>query len=67
MGTNARSRFWQHCETYHDLARQYNRQVQVRYPPEVTARRLCPCLDYVNNCSWARTQVVYYEYTGPSL
>jgi len=67
MGIEAERRFWQERDEYHELARQYDRNLEVTHPDFVTSRGMCPCLDYVNRCGWAITKVTYYEYRGPSI
>lgn len=55
-------KFWRECEKYHDLAEQFDRNIEITHP------------DYVKNwdrwctySTWGTTAVVYYEYRGERI
>jgi hypothetical protein len=64
---NAETEFWTSGHRYEALAREYEQNIEWTHPSVVTSKRLCPCLEYVNECRWAATSVTYYEYRGPSV
>ncbi len=51
------SRFWSENEKYHELAEEYERNIEITHPSSAS----CFCGD---NCPWAATNVKYYEYNG---
>jgi len=57
---NAGSEFWTERNEYHELAKQFERNVEVTHPSGAS----CFC---GSNCPWAATTVTYYTYNGPSL
>lgn len=60
--------FWMNTEKYHDLAKMYERNVEVIHPDSVTSRRMCPCLEYTHWCPFPlEGKVEYYEYRGPRI
>lgn len=59
--------FWDEDHRYHDLVKQYYRNIEMTHPGSVTSQRMCACLDYYSYCEWAATKVKYYEYRGPSI
>ena len=62
MGRAHASRFWRETARYHDLARGFERNIDVTHPDYVTTDRLCR---WARWCKWHRTSVVYREYRGP--
>jgi hypothetical protein len=61
MGRNHERRFWQETERYHDLARKYERDIEITHPNVVSGRRWCPVC---YQCPYAATAVTYYDYRG---
>jgi hypothetical protein len=62
--------FWLELDRYHDLARTYERNIEYdrRAYDYVTSRRMCPCLEYVNRCSFPLDgKVVRIDYCGPNI
>lgn len=59
------SAFWSETERYHDLAREYERNIEVTHPDFVTSDGVTSPYEYW--CSWCASSVVYYEYRGPSV
>jgi hypothetical protein len=57
-------RFWSETERYHDLAREFEENVELVHPPYLTGRSGC---GFCHHCPWAATSVTYYEYRGDSL
>jgi hypothetical protein len=65
--SDAEHRFWTESDRYHDLAMEFERNVERDHPEYVTSRGLCACLDYCYWCTWGASNVDYYQYTGPSV
>lgn len=62
--------FWQETERYHDLAQTFEENIEYdrQAYDEVTSRRMCPCLDYCNRCSFPlEGKVVRIDYRGPNI
>lgn len=59
------SAFWREMERYHDLARQYEQNIERVHPPYVTSDNVGHRLIYYDR--WCATSVDYYEYRGESL
>lgn len=51
-------------DRYHDLAREFEENVELVHPPYLTGRSGC---GFCHHCAWAATSVTYYEYRGDSL
>lgn len=66
MVTHA-TKFWQDCDRYHDLAEEYERNIEEYHPGSVTSQRMCVCLDYCSYCGWAASKVTYYRHNGPNF
>lgn len=64
MGTDHCRRFWQGDDEYHDLAVEFERNIEMTHPDYVSTDRLCP---FTHWCKWHRTAVKYREYRGPSI
>ncbi len=54
--------FWIQNDNHHELAKMFERNVEVTSPRHV---RCCYC--GLTHCSWGATTVTYYEYNGPSV
>lgn len=67
MGIEAERRFWQERDEYHDVARQYDRNIEVTHPDRITSDGCCVVGHMMRWCRWCRTNVKYYEYRGPSI
>lgn len=65
MGSAHERRFWSETERYHDLVREYDRNVEVTHPDYVTSDGVT--CKWCRWCSWCATAVIYWEYRGPSL
>jgi len=50
--------FWSDTERYHELAREFEDNVEVVHPDYVTSSGCGHCY----RCSWAATCVTYYEH-----
>ena len=59
--------FWRTNNPYTDVAREFERGIEICHPGSVTSQRMCVCLDYVSWCGWAATSVEYPEYRGERL
>jgi len=65
MGREHERQFWQETERYHDLAREFERNIEVTHPPFVTSDGVGHRL--IHHDVWCATKVTYYEYRGPKL
>jgi len=65
MGLEAEQRFWQERDEYHDLARQFDRNIEITHPKWVTGRHKGCWIS--GRCKWCRTRYKYYEYRGPAV
>lgn len=66
--SSAEHEFWMNGrEEYQELAEQFERDIELKYPESVTSKRMCACLDYANWCGWAASAVTYYSYEGESI
>lgn len=65
MGIEANSVFWSEMEEYHNLVKEYDRNIEMYHPGSVNSKRMCPCLKFSHWCSWAATSVKYYRHNGP--
>lgn len=63
MSTYAQ-RFWSERDDYHELAEDYERNIEITHPNVVTGRTGCA---WCYHCTWEATAVKYYEYRGDSL
>jgi hypothetical protein len=61
--TKAVSKFWQECDRYHDLEKQFQRNIKITHPDKLTGRSGY----YSCGCAWCAQEVKYYEYVGPDL
>jgi hypothetical protein len=62
--------FWRETERYHDLAQMFEENIEYdrRAYDYVTSRRMCPCLEYCNRCSFPlEGKVVRIDYRGPNI
>lgn len=59
--------FWTEENDYHDLARQFEQNVERTHPDIVTSKRMCPCIKYCGYCGWASTSVTYYQHRGEGV
>lgn len=59
MGESHTVRFWNGCERYHDLAIEFDQNVEITYPDYVSTNRLAPWT-YVS--SYPATCVKRYEH-----
>lgn len=59
------SKFWSETARYHDLARDYERNIEITHPPFVTSDGAGHRVLYHD--VWSATSVTYYEYRGDSL
>lgn len=65
MGREHASRFWQNREDYHDMARNFERNIEIVHPPYVTSNGIGS--RFITHDAWNNTKVIYYEYRGDSL
>lgn len=68
--SSSATQFWTERDEYHDLAEMYERNIDYdrRAYDFVTSRRMCPCLEYCNRCSFPlEGKVVRIEYRGPNI
>lgn len=60
--------FWTSDHKYEDLARAFERNIEIIQPERVTSRRMCPCLEYSPWCGHPlEGNVEYYEHRGESV
>lgn len=59
--STAEAAFWRNGGKYHDLAEEYERNIEIVHPGHVTSDRLSP---YSKHGLWNITAVKYYEYRG---
>ena len=60
MGADTAAVFWIEMEKYHDLAEEFERNIEVTHP----SRAKGECSHICGKCSWAASTVVYQEYRG---
>jgi hypothetical protein len=65
--SSAEAQFWREQEKYHDLAEQFEQNIERTHPYYVDSRGMCVCLDLTSYCTWATTSVDYYEYRGERI
>jgi hypothetical protein len=58
---SAVSRFWQHCDRYHDLAENFAEDIAIVHPDGMSGRHP-GCPGDTECCGCCRTGVVYYEH-----
>lgn len=61
--TDHAATFWRERDEYHDLAREYERHVEITHPNYVTGS----LASFSYRSTWEATAVTYYEYDGPDL
>lgn len=70
MGRDYAHEFWIGGHKYEELARLFERNIeydQTAYD-YVTSRRMCPCLEYCNECSFPlEGKVTRIRYRGPDI
>lgn len=59
---NAEGRFWAEREQYHDLAREFEQNIEITHPDYVTSRGVDPMMGFFSKSFWAATNVKYYEH-----
>jgi hypothetical protein len=64
MGSAAASAFWRERDEYHELAREFERNIEMTHPDYVTGSRAC---GWCYRCPWAASSVTYFEYRGPRV
>lgn len=53
---------------HREIVKTYYQNLEYTYPERVTSRRMCPCLDYANECSHPlEGKAEYLEYRGPPV
>lgn len=62
--SSASTEFWLENEEYHDLARTFEENVEIRTPSGFFE---CDLNGFSGHCPFCATSVTYYEYTGPSV
>lgn len=65
--TDREHEFWTSGHKYEDLAREYERNIEITHPEYITSKGMCPCLKWFSYCGWANTEVKYYEYRGERI
>lgn len=54
--------FWAERDEYHDLARQFEQNIEITHPDSVTSCGVDPVVRFVGRSWWASTCVKYYEH-----
>lgn len=71
MGSATAQSFWTDGDEEHQrIARKFYEGIEIDWTPYdyVTSRRMCPCLEYCNRCSFPlEGKVERIEYRGPPV
>jgi len=62
---DAVSKFWQHCDRYHDLAENFAQDIAIVHPDGMSGRHPS-CPGDTECCGWCRTGIIYYEHIPKS-
>lgn len=61
--SSAEKRFWQETDRHHDLARKFERNLEITHPDDVE----CKIPGIHSSCPYCKTSVIRYRYTGEAV
>lgn len=68
MGDEREHNFWTSEHKYEELAKNFERNIQIKSPEVVSSRRMCVCISkHSHECGWAASSVTYYKHNGPNF